>query len=507
MTIREFVLGLDVGTSSGKVCALDCEGHFLGMESESYPTAVPYPAWAEQDAASWLPALGVACRRLLARLGCDARNARGLAISSAAHIGVLLDENRRPLRPSLLWHDQRSQDEARTLAERHGKAIFELGRNWPTTTWTLPHLVWIRQHEPEIWSKVRYFLLSKDYIAFQLTGRMATDPAAAVSALLLDAAQNTWSERLCSLAGLSPSMLPDILPIGAEIGPLLPEATAILGVSTETRVFNGTMDSTAETFSAGVRKEGECVIRLASAGGIHGISHPPRSHPKLISYPYPIAPYWLSQAGTNTCASAVSWACSLLSGTDSTEPDFSAWTKLAEQAPPGSNGLFFHPYLSGERCPYWDGDLRASFIGLGLHHRKSDLARAVYEGTAYALRDALGVLEQQGFVLQQVKLVGGGAKSALWSQTVSNILHCPVQAAPAADSSAGAALFALVGLGRFATLEDIPATLFARNAGAILTPDPTLKDFHTEAFVRYRHAQKHLAAIYHNTEETHSRNE
>ena len=489
------VLGMDVGSSSGKVCAVDERGRVLGLESETYPTRVPQPAWAEQDASLWLPALGRACGRLLKRLDVKPEEVRGLAITSAAHIGVLLDAHDQPLRPALLWHDQRSQGEARALAEAAGDEIFRIGNNWPTATWTLPHLKWIRRHDSNAWERTRHLLLSKDYVAFQMTGRRIADPAAAVSALLLDVHTGNWSDRLCALAEVPASWLPEVLPIAGEIGPLLPEPAAMLGLAAGTRVFNGTMDSTAETFSAGVRREGECVIRLASAGGIHGISSPARTHPKLISYPYPVAPFWLSQAGTNTCASAVSWACATLTG-EGDNPDFAAWSALAEEAPPGSNGLYFHPYLAGERCPYWDGDLRASFIGLGLNHRRSDLARAVYEGTTYALRDALGVLQERGFALSSVRLVGGGAKSRLWTQLVATILDSPVQATPLADSSAGAALLALVGLGVFASPGAAP-TVGSSDAAPVILPEPKLRAFYDERFDHYRGIQHHLSQIYH----------
>jgi len=485
---------MDVGTSSAKVCAVDSDGRALGLESEGYPTIVPHPAWAEQDPDLWLPALAKACRRLLKRLSIRTDRVKALAITSAAHIGVLLDGSGRPLRPAILWSDQRSQSEARSLADAAGEEIFAIGNNWPTATWTLSHLAWIQRHDPGAWKSTRHVLLSKDYVAFQMTGRMASDPAAAVSALLFDVASGDWSDRLCALAGLSPSTLPEILPIAGEIGTLLPEVAATLGLSPGTRVFNGTMDSTAETFSAGVRQGGECVIRLASAGGIHGISSPPRTHPKLISYPYPVEPFWLSQAGTNTCASAVSWACSLFAG-DSENPDFAAWSALAETAPPGSNGLFFHPYLAGERCPYWDGDLRASFVGLGLHHSRSDVARSVYEGTTFALRDALSVLQERGFVLSNVRLVGGGARSRLWSQLVASILNCPVQAAPLADSSTGAALLALMGLGIHATPPG--GTGEASEGGPLYLPEGELRERYDDAFERYRAIQKCMTGIYH----------
>jgi xylulokinase len=488
------VLGFDVGTSSGKVCALDEAGALLGIEAEGYPTRVPQPAWAEQDPSVWLPALASACRRLVARLGLDPARVAGIAVTSAAHVGVLLDAGGSPVRPAILWHDQRSQAQAREIADAAGDEVFAIGSNWPTATWTLAHLAWIRRHDPRSWARTRHVLLSKDYLAFQLTGERATDPAAAVSALLLDVGSGGWSERLCALAGLGVSQLPAILPIAAEIGALLPGPASMLGLPAGTRVFNGTMDSTAETFSAGVRREGECVIRLASAGGIHGISSPARVHPGLISYPYPIAPFWLSQAGTNTCASAVAWACSTMSA-DGEAPDFERWSTLAQASPPGANGLLFHPYLAGERCPYWDGDLRASFVGLGLNHGRADIARSVYEGTTFALRDALSVLRERGFELAGVRLVGGGAKSRLWSEIVASVLDCPVQAAPLADSSAGAGLLALVGLGVFASPAAVPVAGPERGA-PIHEPVPGLRALYDDAFARFRDIQSRLAGAY-----------
>jgi xylulokinase len=499
-------LGLDLGTSSAKVCALDERGRLLGLQSEPYPSIVPQTAWAEQDPTLWLPAIGRACRRLMQACTLVPAQVRGLAISSAAHIGVMLDAAGQPLRPALLWHDQRSQAESRRLADEAGDKIFAIGNNWPTPTWTIAHLAWIRAHDAQAWSRMRHLLLSKDYLAYQLTGQIASDPAAAVSALLFDVHTGDWSQPLCELAGLDRSRLAPVLPVGARIGSLLAEPAALLGLATGTAVYNGTMDSTAETLSAGVRTEGECVVRLASAGGIHGISSPARVHPKLISYPYPVAPYWMSQAGTNTCASAVAWACSLMTGggteggtggaTDRSDaPDFAAWSALAEQAPAGSNGLFFHPYLAGERCPYWDPQLRASFVGLGLHHQRSDLARAVYEGTAYSLRDALSVMQGAGFRLGNVRLLGGGAKSRIWTEIVSAVLNTPVQAAPLADSSLGAALLAQVGMQVYRSSADIPTDIASAKSRQF-SPPAGLVEQYASGFERYSKIQQQLAGVY-----------
>jgi xylulokinase len=502
MSQSDFVLGLDIGTSSAKVCALTSAGRFIGLEGESYPTQVPAPAWAEQDSELWLPALGRACKRLLRRLDLTPKNVRGLAISSAAHIAVLLDRKNHPIRPALLWNDQRSQSEAAALAEAAGTEIFATTNNWPTATWSLPHLLWVAKHEPGAWSRVRHILLSKDYVGFQLTGHMVTDAATAASALLFDAASGAWAEHLCALGGISISMLPEVRPVTSEIGRLLPEAASTLGLPVGTRIFNGSLDSTAETFAAGVRVEGDCVVRLGTAGGIHCIAYPPFAHPKLISYPYSISPYWLTQAGTNTCGSAIQWAQGLFPAATGGKLDFAAWTATAEQSPLGSGGLFFHPYLAGERCPYWDGDLRASFIGLGLHHRTSDMARAVYEGTAFALRDAFTVLEERGIALRRVRLIGGGAKSTLWSHIITAVLDCTTWPTPQADSSAGAALFTLSGLGDLSTLAKIPSNILFDGEETLLTPDAGWRDAYGNAFGKYKRIQHHLSEIYHERSET-----
>ncbi len=491
-----FVLGLDLGSSSCKVCALGTSGRLLGSEAESYDTSFPHPGWAEQDPNVWLPALGAASKRLIARLGLDSTDALGLAVTCAAHIGVLLDADGKVLRNAILWSDQRSAREAQEIADRMGPEVLRISNNWPTPTWTLPHLAWLRKHEPEVLSRTRHILLSKDYIAYLLTGRLTTDPGAAVSAMLMDVGADTWSRQLCDLVGIDERVLPEILPTAAEIGTVTARGAEALGISERTKVFNGSTDSTAETFAAGVRHAGQFVIRLASAGGLHVIANPALARRNLISYPYCGGPFWMSQAATNTCATAVAWARDVLSSPDGAA-DFGAWSRLAGESPPGANGVMFHPYLSGERCPYWDADLRAAFTGLSLHSKKSDLARAVYEGTAYALRDAAGVIEAEGIRIHEVKVVGGGANSSLWLQTIANVFDCPVLPMTQADSSAGAGLYALVGLGAFAGFGKVPQNALSSEAAPEVLPEADRRAFFLEQMERYRFVQQHVSAISH----------
>ena len=492
----KFVLGLDLGSSSCKVCALDTSGRVFGSEAESYETFFPHPSWAEQDPTVWLAALGTASKRLLARLGLAGENALGLSVTCAAHIAVLLDAERKVLRNAILWSDQRSTHEAQAIAASMGPEVLRISNNWPTPTWTLAHFAWLQKHEPHVLSRARHVLLSKDYIAFLLTGRFATDPSAAVSAMLMDVRTGDWSRQLCDLVGIDESVLPEILPTAAEIGTVTRWGAEALGISERAKVFNGSMDSTAETFAAGVRDSGQFVIRLASAGGLHVIANPPLARRNLISYPYCGGPFWLSQAATNTCATAVAWSRDVLSSTDAVS-DFSDWSRLASQSPPGANGVMFHPYLSGERCPYWDADLRASFTGLSLHSKKSDMARAVYEGTAYALRDAARVIEAEGIRVDEVKVVGGGANSQVWLQTIANVFDCPVLPMTHADSSAGAGLYTLVGLGEFSGFGQVPENVLGSEVAREVLPEADRRAFFKEQLERYRFVQEHVSAISH----------
>lgn len=500
MTARqdtEFVLGLDLGTSSCKVSAVSLAGKILGSIHKEYVTETPEPGWAQQNPDDWIKALSEASRALMEQYNLDRNLTRALAITSAAHIVVLLDEAGNVIRPAILWNDQRSKAQAAVFSDTAGDKIFNIAGNWPSTTWSLPHLLWIKENDPESWSKIHHILLSKDYIGYRLTGKMVTDPAAAVSTLLYDVNHACWSSDLCSMAGIKSTQLPAIAPIGHELGTLSSAGVKILGIPGQVRVYNGTMDSTAETFAAGVRKPGDCVLRLASAGGLHGITKHPAFARKLISYPYVTSNYWLSQAGTNTCAAAVSWLAKLFMDGSQSSPDFTTWSQLACEAPAGSNGLMFHPYLMGERCPLWDPNLRGSFTGISLSHTRRDFARAAYEGTALSLLDASAALTSQGFEINHIKVVGGGGKSTLWCQIISDIFNVPVDYIPGADSSYGAAAISLYGLGHYDSLDNIPADLLISGNEKKYEPAPDNNKLYAELFRNYQFISKKLVEITH----------
>jgi xylulokinase len=242
-----------------------------------------------------------------------------------------------------------------------------------------------------------------------------------------------------------------------------------------------------------VWRPGETLVRLATAGGVEVVTEKPRPHDKLIAYPHPVQPFWYNQAGTSACGTAVAWSTGLLGGKDS-PLSFRELDSLAEQVPPGAEGLVFHPYLAGERCPHWDPELRGSFVGLGLSHTQAHLARAVLEGVSLSIRDALSVLPGESESGSILKVVGGGARSAVWLRILAAVLNRSVAATPDAESSYGAAVIAHAATKGTPLESSLKKTDLSNSR---LVPDPAWVDRYERAFSRYRLVHRQLREVYH----------
>ena len=491
---KRCVLGIDIGTSSCKVCAVDAEGTLVGVAGAPYRILSPKAGWAEQDAGEWMPAVEAAVRRLSGGREIAGSGVGALALSSAAHIAVLLDADDEPLRPAILWNDQRAVVESTCLVEELGDLIFSQTCNQASPTWTLPHLLWVREHEPDVWRRVRRLCLSKDFISRHLTGRFCTDPAAAVSSLLYDVRKGRWSEELCGRLGIRVGILPEVVPVAECVGTLLPAMADRLGLPRGIPVVAGTLDSVSETLCAGAMRPGDCVIRLGTGGGVQILRPGPAGHPRLISYPYPVAPLWLSQAGTNACGASIDWVGRVLGSGKVCSPE--ELSRLAAAVPPGSDGVIFHPYLLGERCPHWDAALRGSFVGLSLGHGPAHLARAVLEGVAYSLKDASSVFQEgDGWPKPRVMtVVGGGTRSEVLVRILCDVFGQPIRVDPDADSAFGAALLALQSAGGRSVSKDAAA---GTRGTFLLSPNPEASRRYAEGFAAFRTIHGRLQSYHH----------
>ncbi|OYV30262.1 MAG: xylulokinase, partial [Acidocella sp. 20-61-6] len=410
--MQPYLLGIDLGAGSLKATLIRETGAIAGEASHPITTSVPQFGWSEQDPAEWFAALCSAVPAAIAAAGIRAGEIAGIGISAGAHIPVLTDAAGAVLRPAILWNDQRSAAQAQALHAAAGETIIARSLNRVNPTWTLAMLAWIAEHEPEVFREARRLYLAKDYLRFCLTGTWETDFSDAIGALLADAATGGWSAELCGLVGWDAARLPPIRRPEAIVGGVTPAAAARCGLQPGTPVICGSNDTTVEFFGAGAISPGMGAVKLATAGVLYQATQGPSVHPPISCYPHLIEGMFYTATGTNSCASAHRWLRDLMFA----EGGFEAMDALAASAPRGAGGLLFHPYLQGERAPYWDPLLRADFLGLTITHGKANFARALYEGIGFSIRDLLQAAEALGQSFGTIRLLGGGARSAAWRQ-------------------------------------------------------------------------------------------
>ncbi|MCC6353466.1 MAG: xylulokinase [Verrucomicrobiae bacterium] len=485
---RDLFLGIDFGTGGCKVTVIDGEGAVLENASAEYPTSHPRPAWAEQDPADWYRAMCHVLNGLTHRARIAA-----LALDSYTHGAVLLDDRRRVIRPTIVYTDQRSARECDFLRESHFDLIFQTAFQAPTPTWTLPQMLWLQNNEPDALRRTRQILFVKDYIRFLLTGEMACDCIEAQGTLFWDMKGGRWSEALCALADIPVRALPRIGKPTDVAGRLSRGAAADTGLAEGLPVIMGASDSAVEGYAAGAIEPGQCVLKLATAGNVNVMTAEANPHPETLTYSHVVPGLWYSVTATNAAATCQRWYRDMFCAPGT---DYAALEALANGSPPGSNGVFFHPYLQGERSPYWDPDLRGSFTGISMANSRGDFSRALLEGVAYSLRDCYRTIEKIGLRAREFILIGGGAKSALWGGIVSDIFDAPVNCPASCDASFGSALLAAVGAGAFK--DEVSAVLRGLRLERRLSPDPARARLYAGRFAHYRRIHDALADCYRN---------
>jgi len=441
----DVLVGVDVGSSGSKAVAIDIAGRVLGSGSKSYTTRYPKPGWAEQDPEDWYQGACSAIRGCLAEGGLDGERVAAAAFAGPAHNAAILNGKGQVLRPVLHWSDLRSSSQAVRLERESGQQIFELSGQRVNPVWTLPQLLWIREYEPENWNRIARIQITKDYVRLRFTGIYATDPYDAVGTMLCRLKDSRWSAELCALIGLDPRLLP---PIGANdelAGRIGKAAARDSGLLAGTPVGMGAGDSPAEALGVGVVEPGQGTIKLGTAGIATLVTPRPLPDRRTLTYPHLLKNGGFTIGATNSGTATFRWFReNFFPGLG-----FDELVELAASAPPGSEGLIFHPYLMGERTPYWDPALRGDFIGIGHHHTPSHFARAIMEGVAYSLRECAETVDSLGVASVERKLLGGGSRSELWGQILADVLGRPLVKPAVEDAAFGAALLAGISVGLF----------------------------------------------------------
>ncbi len=461
----KYWLGLDIGTGGSRALLVDEEGRVAGgVTSPHEEMRMPQPLWAEQDAEDWWRAAQQAIRGVLRETGVAAEDVEGVGLSGQMHGLVLLDENDEVLRPAIIWCDQRCQDQVDWINDTAGKRmVLDQTANPALTGFTAPKLLWVRDHEPEIYGKVRQVLLPKDYIRFRLTGEFAGDVSDSSGTALFDVVKRRWAEPLIEKLGIDRSVLPRVVESVEVTGVISEIVSEHTGLKAGTPVVGGAGDQAASAVGNGIVEAGLVSATIGTSGVVFShldeVAYDPAG--RVHTFCHAVPGKWHVMGVTQGAGLSLQWFRNQLGGDVVGEAErrgidaYELLTAEAAKAPAGSEGLFWLPYLMGERTPHLDALARGGWIGLTAKHTRAHLVRSVIEGVSYSLKDCLGIIESLGVDVTLVRASGGGARSEFWRKVLASVFGVPIATLESQEGSAyGAALLAMVGSGRFETVEE-----------------------------------------------------
>jgi xylulokinase len=456
----------------------------------------PRTAWAEQDPADWWRAGQLAIRAVLTASGIGADAISAIGLSGQMHGAVVLDESGSVLRPSIIWCDQRTEDECRWLDDRIGRdRLLQLTSNPALTNFTLTKLLWIRTHEPELWRRAAHVLLPKDYVRFRLSGEYATDVADASGTLLLDVAGRRWSSEMLDAAGIDPRMMPGTFESPDICARVSRDAAAATGLREGTPIVAGAGDQAAGAVGMGITRPGAVSATIGTSGVIFAATDRPATDPqgRIHTFCHAVPGRWHVMGVTQAAGLSLRWLRDQLGG----GVGYEQLTAEAERVPPGADGVLWAPYLMGERTPHCDPNARAALVGLAANHTRGHVVRAVMEGVAFSLRDGLTIMGDLDVPVRGVRLGGGGARSPLWRQIQADVYGRTVDTVKADEGAAyGAAILAAVGVGRWPTVDAACDALVRSDAETMARPDVVaLMNERYEAYARLYPALRQIAGV------------
>src|SRR3954470_20625301 len=449
-------LGIDIGTGGTRALLVDSKGAVrAGCTSAHEEMRMERPLWAEQRPENWWDAAVDAIRGVLKHAGVAGSEVKSIGLSGQMHGLVLLDAAGAVIRPSLIWCDQRSQPQVDAVNARLGRdAVLRYIANPVLTGFTLPKLLWVRDHEPANFDKARKMLLPKDYVRYKLTGEYATEVSDASGTAVFDVVKRRWSFEMVDALGLDRSLLPECRESIEVSGKITAEVAALTGLAAGTPVVGGGGDQASSAVGNGVVAPGFVSCTLGTSGVVFAhmeqVAYDPAG--RVHSFCHAVPGKWHVMGVTQGAGLSLQWFRNQLApGTA-----YDDLTAEAAQSPAGAQGLFWLPYLMGERTPHLDATARGGWIGLTNSHTRADLVRALIEGVSYSQRDCLEIVESLGVAVRSVRASGGGGKSAFWHQMFADIFAAHVSTLETQEGSAyGAALLALIGTGEYGSAREL----------------------------------------------------
>ena len=490
-----YVLGIDVSTTATKAVLIDESGAVVGVGASAYGFSVPRPLWSEQDPELWWDGAVAAIRSVIATTGVPADEVVAIGLTGQMHGAVLLDVAGDVLRPAILWNDQRTATECDAIRDALGpERLIAITGNDALTGFTAPKLVWVRDHEPDVWRRIAHVLLPKDYLRLRLTGDYALDKADGAGTLLFDLAARDWSTEVLDALRIERAWMPPTWE-GPEItGVVTAIAAAATGLRAGTPVVAGGGDQSANAVGVGAVTVGTMALSLGTSGVVFATTDRPlfEPHGRVHAFCHAVPGRWHLMSVMLSAGGSLRWF------RDAIVPgvEFGDLVDAAAEVPAGSGGLLFLPYLSGERSPHPDPLARGAFVGLTLTHDLRHLTRAVLEGVAFGLRDGLDLMIEAGTqVPDQIRASGGGTESPLWRQILADVLGAEIATVSTSEGAAyGAGVLAAVGAGWYPSVEAASAALVT--ATPVASPGPDTEAYR-DAHAIYRELYPALAPTFH----------
>jgi len=491
------VLGIDVSTTATKAVLVDGEGAVRGIGAAEHDVQTPHPLWSEQDPAAWWAAASVAIPAALAAAGAAGADVEAVGLTGQMHGAVLLGAGDEVLRPAILWNDQRTAAECDEIRAAVGpERLIEVTGNDAITGFTAPKLLWVRRHEPATWSRLAHVLLPKDYLRLRLTGEHAMDKADGSGTILFDLAARDWSGEVLAALGLDPAWFPPTHEGPAITGTVTPAAAAATGLRAGTPVVAGGGDQAANGVGVGAVDEGVVALSLGTSGVVFAATASPlhEARGRVHAFCHAVPGRWHLMSVMLSAAGSLRWFRDALAPG---EP-FGSLVAQAGGVAAGTEGLFFLPYLTGERSPHPDPLARGAFVGLTVQHDRRHLTRAVLEGVAFGLRDGLDLMLAAGMPRPaQIRASGGGLASELWRQILADVLEAELVTTSTTEGAAfGAAVLAATGVAWFRDVPSAAAALVRTSPSA--SPGPA-RGAYAEAHAAYRELYPALAPTFRRT--------
>ena len=491
-------LGMDVGTGGTRAVLVDDKRQLIASaSSEHEPFRTPHPGWAEQDPEDWWRAAQQAIREVIAAV--PGARIQAVGLTGQMHGAVMLDKDGKVLRLSLIWCDQRTGEQCDWLHEQFGggekgrERLIELTANPALPNFTLTKLLWVRDHEPEIFVKIAHVMCPKDYVRYRLTGTYAIDVHEASGTLLLDVAHRRWSTEVARVAGIPESWLPELFESPEICAKISEEAAGLTGLTAGTPVAAGAGDQGAGAVGMGILQPGSVSATIGTSGVVFAATAAPTRDPhgRLHTFCHAVPGRWHVMGVTQAAGLSLRW----LRETLAPDQTYDQLTAAAAQVPAGSDGLLWTPYLLGERTPHLDSNATAAFVGITATTTRAHCTRAVLEGVAYSLKDTFTLFAELGIPVKGVRLGGGGARGPLWRTIQANIYGYPCERLTAEEGGAfGAALLAGVGAGGWPDLD--AACGAAISVAEKIQPDAKLVQRYAEGYAGYRRVYPALKGIH-----------